>query len=141
MCCLHYGPRRPCKICDWLWNSSQNHIDLHQGKKTQSDHRVRAFQKTYFKAYIIYWHGPRRGCLRAFDYLWRHIDVSEPVASEVCSLLIMTSYDLSNAHEWHVCVFFVTHVHGNSSQRKGACGGPIWCLVFKWTPIFEWCMH
>ena len=51
---------RPCKICDWLLNSSWDHFSLHQGKekKCESDHIVRGLQMTYFKAYIINWHGP-----------------------------------------------------------------------------------
>jgi hypothetical protein len=31
---------RPCKICDWLLNSSWDHFGLHQGKQCQSDHGV-----------------------------------------------------------------------------------------------------
>ena len=49
---------RPCNIYNWLLNSSQDHFGLHQGKKCHSDHEVRGPHKTYFKAYIIHWHGP-----------------------------------------------------------------------------------
>ena len=49
---------KPCKICDWLLNSSRDHFGLHQEKKCQSDHGVWGLQKTYFKAYIIHWHDP-----------------------------------------------------------------------------------
>jgi hypothetical protein len=103
---LHEVVPRPCKICDWLLNSSWDHIGLYQGKKTQSDYWVRTLQKTNLRPTLyndmVQLMG---GFLCAFDSLWRHIDVSEPVASEVNSLLIMTSYDLSNVHEWYVCVF------------------------------------
>ena len=49
---------RPCKICDWLLNSSWDHFGLHQGKKFESGHEIRGPQKTYFKAYIIHCCGP-----------------------------------------------------------------------------------
>ena len=41
-----------------MLNSSRNHFGLHQAKRSQCDHGVRGPQKTYFKAYIIHWHGP-----------------------------------------------------------------------------------
>jgi hypothetical protein len=49
---------RSCQICDWLLNLSWDHFGLYQGKNSQSDHEVQGPQKTYFKVYIIYWHGP-----------------------------------------------------------------------------------
>jgi hypothetical protein len=46
---------RPCKICDWLLNSSWDHFDLDQGKKT----------------YIIHWIGPTGfGMGEAKKVLW-----------------------------------------------------------------------
>ena len=60
----HEVVSRPCKISDWLLNSSWDHFNLHQGKNCLSDYEVRGLQKTYFKAYIIYWHGPTDFAMR-----------------------------------------------------------------------------
>ena len=49
---------RPCKICDWLLNSSWDHLGFTPRKKCHSGHKVWGPQKTYFNAYIIQWHGP-----------------------------------------------------------------------------------
>jgi hypothetical protein len=53
VCTMHHNViLKPCKICDWLLNSSWIHFGLHQGKNCQSDHEVRGPQKTKFKARI-----------------------------------------------------------------------------------------
>jgi hypothetical protein len=52
---------RPYKICDWLGNSSWDHFRLHQEKHVIV---IMEFEvpKSYFKAYIIHWHGPNNLC-------------------------------------------------------------------------------
>jgi hypothetical protein len=39
-------------------HSFLDNFDLHQGKKCKCDHGTWGPQKTYFHAYIIYYHGP-----------------------------------------------------------------------------------
>ena len=52
---------RPFKICDWLLDSSRDHFGLHKGKMSKWPWSSGP-QKTYFKAYIIHWHGPTNFC-------------------------------------------------------------------------------
>jgi hypothetical protein len=62
---------RPRKIYDWLLNSSRYHFGLHQDKTCQSDHGGWGPHMTYFKAYIIQWHGPTSFVVgEAKEVLW-----------------------------------------------------------------------
>jgi hypothetical protein len=61
---------RPYKICDWLFNSSQDHFNLHQGKNVIVTMKFEVARR-HFKAYIIHWHGPMDFVTReAKEVLW-----------------------------------------------------------------------
>jgi hypothetical protein len=51
---------RSCKICDLIgcWTRHGITSVYTKEKNVKSDHEVQGPQKTYFKVYIIYWHGP-----------------------------------------------------------------------------------
>ena len=61
----------PCKICDWLLNSSQDHFGLHQEQNIGVTMKFEVLKETYFKACIVHWHGPTGFAVgEAKDVLW-----------------------------------------------------------------------
>ena len=50
--------KSPVKLCGWLLNSFRDPRSLHEGKNVRVTEEFEVLEKTYFKAYIIYWHGP-----------------------------------------------------------------------------------
>ena len=48
----------PVKFVIGCWTRPKTSLVYTKEKNCQSDYGVRGPQKTYFKAYIIHWHGP-----------------------------------------------------------------------------------